>query len=135
VRTIATLGLVTLAIAGCGGAPRDSATEFKGEERAVADAVESLESAARKSDGATVCGKLLAPGLLTALKHQGTNCSTAIKQQIKLADSFDLTVDDVAVDGTKATVKVTSGTGSKTSEDTLEFEKVGADWKISELRQ
>ena len=46
-RTFASLCLVAVAVSGCGGAPRDSAKEFKGEERAVAAAIESLESAAR----------------------------------------------------------------------------------------
>jgi hypothetical protein len=135
VRTFASLCLVAVLVSGCGGgAPRDSAKQFKGEERGVAAAIESLESAARKSDGATICRKLLAPNLLGTLRRQGTSCATAVKEQVKIADSFDLTVDDVTVDGAKATAKVTSGKGSKTSTDTLDLEKVGAAWKIAQLR-
>jgi ketosteroid isomerase-like protein len=126
--------VLTLALAACGAAPRDSAKDYSGAERDVAAAIEDLESAARKNDAGTVCTKLLSDRLLATLKQQGTNCPTAVKDAFKDADSLDLTVDDVSISGRQATATVTSGTGSRKKTDKLELEKVGSAWKISTLR-
>ena len=100
--------------------------EFKGEQAAVAAAVEDLESAARDNDAGETCTKLFSAGLLATIKEQGKNCETAVEDAFKDADSLDLTVDEVSITGTKATAKVTSGTGSNKKTDTLALEKVGA---------
>lgn len=130
----ALLCFLALSLAACGAESRDSAEEFTGDERAVAAAVEDLESAARDDDSEAVCTKLLAESLLTRLEQQGTNCRSAVKDAFKDADSLDLTVDDVTISGQSATAKVTSGTGANEQTDTLELEKVGAAWRISSLR-
>jgi hypothetical protein len=134
VRTFATLCLVAVAVAGCGGAPADSTKQFKGEEQKVAAPVEALEKAARANDPATVCTKLLTDRLLRQLKQQGTNCKTAVKQAFKDADNLDLTVDDVTIAGDSATAKIVSGKGSKEKTDTLQLTRDGAAWKIDLLR-
>ncbi len=134
-RTSAILSLLLLALAGCGGGtPRDSATQFKGEERKVAAPVEALEDAARAGKSATVCTKLLTDRLLAQLKQQGTNCTTAVKEAFKDADSLDLTVDDVTIAGDKATAKVISGSGDDEKTDTLDLARDGTAWKIDQLR-
>jgi hypothetical protein len=124
---------VGLAVAGCGSTAKDSSKDFKGDERAVAAVIENLESTARKNDEAKICTTLLTPSLLDALKKQGTNCKTAVREALKDTDSFDLQVDDVTIRGTKATAKVTSGTGSNKKTDTLELERIGNAWKIASL--
>jgi hypothetical protein len=135
VRAIALLFLLTLAVAGCGGAaPRDSAKEFSGEKAKVADPVEALETAARDRKPAVVCSELLSDRLLAQLKQQGTNCKTAVKEAFDDADSLDLTVDEITISGDKATAKVTSGTGSDKKTDTLDLARDGAVWKIDLLR-
>jgi len=128
------LSLLALAVGGCGGAPRDSATEFDGDQQRVAAVVEQMETAARDNKPEAVCAKLLADRLLATLKDQGTTCTTAVKDAFADADSFDLTVDDVTLNGTKATAKVKSGTGSDEKADTLDFELDGTAWKIAALR-
>ncbi len=133
-RTFATLCLVALAVSGCGGGPSDSATEFKGEERKVAAPVEALEDAARAGRSATVCTKLLSDRLISQLKEQGTNCTTAVREAFKDADSLELTVDDVTINGDRATAKVISGSGSDEKTDTLELARDGTAWKIDLLR-
>ncbi len=133
-RTIAILGLLAVAMTGCGGAaPRDSTQDFKGDERSVAAVVEQLEEAARTNKPATVCGKLLSDTLLATLKEQGTSCRTGVKQGFDDADSIDLSVKDVSISGDKATAKIVSGTGSKEKNDTLELARDGATWKIEQL--
>jgi Putative lumazine-binding len=133
VRSAAAFCLVALAVIGCGSAPKDSSKDFKGDERAVAAVIENLESTSRKDDEAKICTKLLMPSLLDALKKQGTNCKTAVREALKDTDSFDLTVDDVTIRGTQATVKVTSGSGSDKKTDTLELERTGNAWRIVSL--
>ena len=127
--------LLALALSACGSTtPRDSAEEFSGDERAVAAAVESMEEAARENDSDRLCTKLLSEELLAAVKEEGTNCVTAVRDAFKDASSKDLTVDDVSISGDTATVEVTSGAGSNEKTDTLELEKAGANWRISSLR-
>jgi hypothetical protein len=128
------LCVLALAAAGCGGAPRDSAKSFKGEDQKVAAVVEQLEKAARADKPGTVCTTLLSDTLLATLKKLGTTCTTGVKDAFADADSFDLTVDDVAISGDTATAKVISGTGSKEKTDTLELQRAGTTWKISSLR-
>ncbi len=132
-RAAIALCFLALTLAACGAAPKDSATGFKGDQRNVANTVEDLEAAARKNDSDKVCAKLLAKSLLDALRKQGTTCTTAVKDAFKDADSFDLTVANVTIGAGKASAKVTSGTGSKKANDTLELVKVGAGWRIASL--
>jgi hypothetical protein len=133
VRTVAALCLFALAIGGCGAAAKDSAKSFKGEQAAVAKVVEDLETAARKNKPDTVCTKLLSAKRLATLKEQGTNCKTAVKEAFEDADSFDLTVDKVAITGAAATITVKSGTGSDKKTDTLAATRSGAVWKLDSL--
>ena len=125
---------LALSLTACGAEPRDSAKEFTGDERAVAAAVEDLESAARDDDADAVCTKLFAERLLTSLKQRGTNCATAVEDAFQDADAMELTVEDVTISGTTASAEVTSGTGDSKKTDTLELEKVGAAWRISSLQ-
>jgi len=135
VRSSALLCLLAVAFAGCGGAaPRDSAQEFKGEKAKIADPIEALETAARDRKPEVVCSQLLSDRLLAQLKEQGTNCKTAVKEAFDDADSIDLTVDQITIAGSKATAKVTSGTGSDKKSDTLELARDGVIWKIDQLR-
>ena len=80
------LCLLALTLAACGAAPRDSAKEFKGEQAAVAAAVEDLESAARDNDAGETCTKLFSAGLLATIKAQGENCETAVEDAFRDAD-------------------------------------------------
>ena len=98
-RAAATLCLLAVAAAGCGAAPRDSAQDFRGDERAVAAVVERLESAARDNEPAVVCSRLLSERLLAALRAQGTKCRSAVRDGFRDADSIELTVEDVEIRG------------------------------------
>jgi hypothetical protein len=132
-RPAAVLSLLALAVAGCGAAPRDSAQDFKGDERAVAAVVERLESAARDDDPAVVCTRLLSTTLLAALRRQGTNCRTGVKEGFRDADSVDLTVADVQIRGTRATAKVDYRSRSSDKSATLQLDREGNAWRISSL--
>ena len=128
------LCVLVLSLAACGAEPRDSAKEFTGDERAVAAAVEDLESAARDNDTEAVCTKLFAQRLLSTLQQRRTDCATAVEDAFRDADAMEITVDEVTISGDTARAKVTSGTGANKKTDTLELERVGADWRISSLQ-
>jgi hypothetical protein len=130
-RPAAALCLVVLAVAGCGAAPRDSAKDFTGDKRAVATVVERLETAARDDKPEVVCKQLLSAKLLEALRKQGTNCLTGVKESFRDADSLDLTVADVVIRGAQATVKVSYRRGSQDRTATLQLDREGGAWKIS----
>jgi len=132
-RSALALCLLALTLTACAATPRDSAKEFKGDQAAVAAAVEDLESAARDTDASETCTKLFSASLLATIKARGKNCENAVEDAFKDADIVDLTVDKVSITGTKATATVTSGTGSKKQTETLALEKVGAAWRISSL--
>ncbi|MDQ3850539.1 MAG: nuclear transport factor 2 family protein [Actinomycetota bacterium] len=131
-RRLTALCLLAGLLSGCGGTARDSSREFKGDERAVAAAVEGLENAARKGDRRRICRDLLAQSLLRSLHDAGTNCGRAVRA-IKDVDSYDITVDDVTVRGPQATAQVTSGSGKAEERDTLTLVREGTAWKIASL--
>lgn len=130
-RSVTALCLVALVLAGCGAAPRDSAQQFTGEERAVAAVVERVETAARDDDPAIVCTRLLSTSLLTALSKQGTNCRTGVKEAFRDANPLELTVDAVEIRGSRATTRVNYRSGSKDKTATLDLDREGKTWKIS----
>jgi hypothetical protein len=133
VRKTALLSVLALGVAGCGGAARDSAKEFKDEKAKVAAVIEQIEKAARDDKPETVCDKLLTQTRLKRVEALGTNCKTGVKDAFKDADSFDITVDSITIKGDSATAKVTSGRGSNKKSDTLELKRVGTVWKIDSL--
>lgn len=140
-RIVALLATLPLVLSACGQTTKDSAEDFQGEQKAVAQTVEDLQSAASKKDGQDrICTQLLAPALVTQIKTAATRtdpkatCQTALKDSLRDADTFDLTVEKVVVDGDKATATVTSDAGGgQDRTDTLELVKVGNGWKIATL--
>ncbi|MDX6689426.1 MAG: hypothetical protein QOG15_883 [Solirubrobacteraceae bacterium] len=125
--------LVAVSAAGCGAGSTDSSKGFSGEKRTVAKAVENFEQASRDGNEKRICTELLSGTLLAALKKQGTNCTTAVKEALKDTDSFDLKVKGVTISGPRASVKVESGSSSDKKTDTLTLEREGSTWKISSL--
>ncbi|HEY6760022.1 MAG TPA: nuclear transport factor 2 family protein [Baekduia sp.] len=129
------LCLSALTLSACGQTDKDSASDFKGDQKAVAQTVEDLQTASRKSDETKLCNDVLAPALVTKIKtsSKGGTCESAIKDALRDVDSWELTVKKVAIDGTTATATVQSDTGKDNRLDTLTLVKVGNTWKISEL--
>jgi len=134
-RAVLAVFVLAFVLSACGStAPRDSAEQFGGAEKAVAAAVEGMETAAREGDPERFCTQLLSANLLDRLKQQGTTCTTAVREAFRDASSKDLTVEDVSISGDTATARITSGSGSNEKSDTLQLEKVGAGWKIASLQ-
>jgi hypothetical protein len=133
-RLAALLCTSALTLSACGQTDKNSSSDFKGDQKAVAQAVEDLQTASRKRDEAKICADILAPALVTKIKtaSNGT-CEKVLKDSLRDVDSYELTVKKVAIDGTSATATVTSDTGKKDRTDTLTLVKVGNAWKISAL--
>jgi hypothetical protein len=126
---LAAAGLAT----GCGAAGSDSATDFTGVKRDVAATVEDLESAARKSDQGEICRNLLSASLIATIRSSsaGQTCTSAISDALDDADTFNMTVKSVTVEGTTATAVVDSK--EKTANDTFKLVKEAGRWKIEAL--
>jgi len=134
IRLAALLVALPLTLGACGQAQKDSAKDFTGEQKAVAQTVEDLQKASRKSDEGKICKDLLAPALVTKIKTASKDtCEQALHDALRDADAFELQVKKVAIDGTTATATVTSDTGPKDRTDTLQLQKVGNTWRISAL--
>src|SRR3954452_15206993 len=109
-----------LVAAGCGTTTKDTAADFQGTQKPVAQAVEDLQKAAEKSDEAKICSDLLATDLVTKIKASGQPCVNAIHDALADADALELEVTKVSVNGTNATAVVKStGAGDQNTTDTL----------------
>jgi ketosteroid isomerase-like protein len=131
---VALLGAAVLS--GCASTTKSSATKFTGESKAVAQAVEDLQSAGKKKDATRICDDLLATPVVARLKASPgakNDCSNALSDSLDDADTFDMTVQKVAISGTTATATVKSEAGKKDPVDTLTFVKEGQNWKLSAI--
>ena len=123
--------LTSAALAGCG--QTSSATEFDGEERAVAEAVEALQEAATRGDEGRICQAVLAQELLDRLESDGQDCRKEMEGALDDTDAAALEVLDVAVSGTTATAKVESREGQRDVTRTLRLVRERDDWRISDF--
>jgi hypothetical protein len=130
------LSVSVLPLSACGQTDKDSASDFKGEQKAVAQTVEDFQKASRKRDQDKICQDILAPDLVSKIKtaSKGT-CQDALKDALRDVDSFELDVKKVAIDaaGTSAQATVRSDAGKVDKTDTFRLVKLGSTWKISAL--
>jgi hypothetical protein len=124
--------LAVLALAACGSAGTDSSTDFEGDQREVASTVEDLQSAAADDDPSKICRSLLAKTLLDRI-GTGPQCQKVVETAIDAADTNELDVTSVQVDGASATARVTSGKGDSATKRTVRLEREGSNWKIASL--
>jgi hypothetical protein len=133
-RLLALLAALPLVLSACGQTSKDSAKDFKGDQQAVAQTVEDLQSASKKHDGKKICATLLAPALVTKIKTASSGtCDKVVKDALDDADSYELQVQKVTINGTTASAVVKSEAGDKSRTDTLQLVKTGAAWKIATL--
>jgi hypothetical protein len=130
-RTLALLLAAAGLATGCGSSGSNSSSDFSGVKKDVANTIEDLESAGRKSDQARICRDLLTSTLIDTIRSGGQSCDSAISDALDDADTFDLTVKSVTVSGSTATAVVDSK--KKSTNDTFKLAKEGGRWKIASL--
>jgi hypothetical protein len=117
-------------VAGCTQS-QSSARDFQGEEKAVADQVEKLQTAGERGDAQQVCDDVLAEKLRDAVSAPGSNCASELDKAIKDADDYELTVEDVAIDGNQATATVKGEAGDQESTTKFSLVREGGTWRIT----
>ena len=124
--------LAALTFASCASSS-DSSSDFEGDQREAASAVEDLQSAAHDDDASEICRTLLAKSLLDEIKSRGLECTTAVEKALDAADTTELDVKSVQVSGTTATALVESGSGDSATTRTVRLTREGRNWKIASL--
>jgi copper chaperone CopZ len=125
---------VAAAVAGC--APQQSSTsdkvsQFTGDQRAAAQAVEDLESAAQDGDEAKLCTQVLARAFAGRIGASGGGCTNAVHAAIKDTDSIDMTVESVRVNGDRATARVKFETGKTDRRGNVSLVREGGRWRVA----
>jgi len=132
----AALAVAALA-AGCApstSSSSNSTSKFTGQARGAAQAVEDLQAAANGADYAKICTQLLAPSFAGRIGESGRTCPQAVKEAVKDADSVDMTVQQVTVNGDTATARVKLETGKKDRIATFTLQRdTGGRWQIKSL--
>jgi 2',3'-cyclic-nucleotide 2'-phosphodiesterase (5'-nucleotidase family) len=130
------LAAVAAAASGCGAAAStggNSADDFTGQRKAVAQLVDDLQDAASRRDGAKICNELLAANLIAGFKARGEVCKDVVTDTLTDADIYAMTVDAVTVTGVKATAVVLSDSGTGDDQRNIFAFVKGKNgaWKIS----
>lgn len=121
------LSLLAVGAAGCGSTTKDSAGNFKGEPKAVASAVDDLQSAGRDRNSGKMCGELFSAALVARIKAASKQtCEKALDESLKDVDGFKLEVvkNGITINGTTATAKVKTQSGTDDHrQDTIQLVK------------
>jgi hypothetical protein len=128
--TALTLLLAALAAAGCGGGGA-SAGDFEGDERQVVETIDRLAAAGRERDAARVCSEVLAATVVRELGGEG-GCNRAVDEAFDRADTFQLAVRSVRVDGDAARARVDAGR-DEDRQELVELVREGDGWRVSRL--
>ena len=133
-RLLALLAVPAALVAGCGQTQKNSASDFQGPQKAVAQTVEDLQSAGRKRDGNKICEQLLAPALVQQIQRasKGT-CASVLDDRLRDVDAFEMQVQKVTISGDRATAVVHSDAGKHDRTDTFGLVRQGASWKLASL--
>lgn len=127
-------GATATAVAGCGATASADPADYTGEAKAVAAAVDDLQKAISSRDQEELCGRLLAPALVDAIRATSKqSCEDGLKDGLKDVDDakIDVPKNAIKVSGTTATVTVETGKDDR--RDRLTMTKVGGRWKLSAL--
>src|SRR5690349_15065076 len=135
VRTVSVLVALVAALtfAACGSAGTDSSTKFEGAQRDVASTIEDLQSAASDDHASEICSTLLAKSLLDQIGGGAAGCQKAVTTALDAADTTELKVESVQVNGSDATARVKSGTGDGATTREVQLTREGSNWKIATL--
>lgn len=120
---------LSIAIGACGETA--STTGFKGESHNVAQTISDFQSDVTAREQKKLCQRDLAAAVTGQLTRSGGSCQAALKNQLLQVDATGLTIQSIAVSGTKATARVKSTYSGKSAISALTLVKEGGRWKIS----
>jgi stress response protein SCP2 len=126
--SIVLLGALALGAAGC-TQQQSSSNDFKGAEKSAAQVVLDLSSDASRGRGANVCDELLSARLEKAVAGD-SSCISEVKKAFEDADNATLEVEDVTINGSKATVEVSSDDRDETVKRTFDLVREDDSWRI-----
>jgi len=123
------LALLLLTLTGCGAAA-SSAGDFEGEEARVAETLEDVQAAGAADEAQRLCDELFARALAARLQAGGGGgCRQEVATALDDTDSFELTVEDVAIQGATARARVAGDRRTRT----VTLVREGARWRVSQL--
>jgi hypothetical protein len=131
-RFVLLIGLV--ALGGCapsGGGGVDTG-RFRGDAKAVAQALDDLAETGRKKDGQRACAELLSHRRVDAL-DKGGGCRKAMEDQFDDADVFKLDVRSIDVSGDRASARVLSDFDGKQVPRTLGLVREDRRWRLDSV--
>src|SRR5208283_5203028 len=100
----------------------------------IATTISNFQSDAETNSPSKLCDNDLAPSVVARLSTAGHTCSSVISSQLKVVDSFNLSLanNSIKVDGNTATAVVEDTQSGKTTHiDTITLVKSGSTWKIA----
>jgi hypothetical protein len=107
--------------------------DFQGEQRAVAQVVEDLQSSGRRRDAAAICRDLFTRALRDRVAATGADCEKELQKALDDADAFELDVESVEVSGTRATAVVRGTDEGAVQTRTFEFAREDGRWRADSL--
>jgi hypothetical protein len=123
--------LAAAVLAGCSGqTSSNSADDFSGDQKAVAQVIDDLSSAGSDGDAKEICDTLLSRELSSQLQQGARDCQDVIDDQLSDANTFDLEVTEIEIDGDAATARVESTFDGEDVLRTLRLERDGQAWRL-----
>jgi len=124
-------------LAGCASTGGTVSTSgLSGAQKEIASTISNFQSDAQDASASKICANDLAASIVQSLSTGGHTCESAITSQLKVVDSFNLSLatNAIKVNGNTATVVVQDTQAGKTTHlDTLTLVRSGSTWKISGL--
>ena len=123
--TNASLPLLVLAVAGCGGGDQAAA---------VRSTLTRFAQATARQDYHTLCQQILAPSLIRNVEQIGLPCEIALSRGLGSVRQPKLVVRSVKVNGDHATASVhTTAANQAPLDGTVGLARVGGHWRVSSL--
>jgi hypothetical protein len=121
--------LAALLLVGCGAGTESSTEAFSGEDKRVAQVIEDLQTAGANGEAEEICSRI-SPRSSSTGWARGASCAQELDDALADADDFELDVEKVEVNGTRATATVSDSDGRAKAVQ-LVRERDG--WRVSEL--
>lgn len=125
--------LPALTLAACSGQSADSAGDFEGAQKPVAELLEDVEDAARDDDAKRLC-TLLAPDLARQIgRGDARACVKRVDDALEDSDSGDIKVERVRIAGDQARAEIEQKRSGDDERVTVTLVRDGRVWRLRDL--